>query len=375
MSTSICKEMVPGLRVARLVRTHLEEWVVTAAPIGRDDLSRLIGDARRVAREAGATIVAEDIFGISSTEPAAVAAVQVDGERPDWPVTWLVPGPHADSRLAGVQVHAVKGVAVERIEKEGRVVGSVFDDGFARHCRLGDLRPLDASAPPDQQASATFELTEAALGAAGMDFSNVVRTWFYLDRIHAWYGSFNRVRNEFFRERKVFDGLVPASTGIGGANAARAGLIANAHAIRPRDGGVKIRAVPSPLQCTALAYGSSFSRAIEVEMPDHRRLWISGTASIAADGKTAHAGDLAAQIDLTMKVVAAILESRGLNWRDATRVVVYMQDERGAGRFQDYCAGHGLDCLPVVISENDICREELLFEIEVDAGRQLSRGH
>ena len=38
---------------------------------------------------------------------------------------------------------------------------------------------------------------------AGMSFGNVMRTWFYLDRILEWYHEFNHVRTAFFRERKV----------------------------------------------------------------------------------------------------------------------------------------------------------------------------
>ena len=271
------------------------------------------------------------------------------------------------SGLTGVQMHAVKGATVERIEMNGRVVGSVLDDGFARHCHLGDLRPQNGSASPERQARETLELMEAALRSAGMEFSNVVRTWFYLDQILFWYGAFNNVRDEFFRERKMFDGLVPASTGIGGANAARTSVIADAYAVQPHANGVKITAVPSPLQCPALKYGSSFSRAVEVEMPDYRRLLISGTASIESTGKTAHVGDLPRQIDLTMDVVAAILASRRMNWGDVTRAVAYVKQGSQAHFFKDYCVAHGLDDLPTVTTENDICRDELLFEIEVDA--------
>ena len=271
------------------------------------------------------------------------------------------------SELTGVQAHAVKGAAVERIKMNGRVVGSVFDDGFARHCHLGDLRPQDGAAAPERQARETFEFMEVALRSAGMEFSNVARTWFYLDKILSWYGGFNHVRDGFFRERNVFGGLVPASTGIGGANAARTAVIAGVYAVQSHANGVKIAAVPSPLQCPALKYGSSFSRAVEVEMPDYRRLLISGTASIELGGKTAHVGDLPGQIALTMDVVAAILASRRMDWGDVTRAVAYIKQGGQASLFKDYCAAHGLDDLPVVATENDICRDDLLFEIEADA--------
>jgi len=335
---------IPGLKISKLVRPRLEEWFLTAPVNARSDCHRLL-------RAAGATIVAEEVLGVT---PAPA-------ERHDWPVTWLCVNP----KLTGVQIHAVLGRPVDRIEKNGRVVGSVFDDGGARHCRLGGLWPANTIAAPADQAQATFALLEAALREAGMTFANVARTWFYLDNILTWYREFNQVRDRFFQERKVFAGLVPASTGIGSANSAGAALVAGAYAVA----GGTLQAVPSPLQCPALQYGSSFSRAVELTMADHRRLWVSGTASIAPAGQTVHVGDVAGQIELTMQVVAAILESRGLDWADVSRAIAYVRAADTAQQFQAYRAAQGLVDWPVVTTENVICRDDLLFEIEVDAGR------
>ena len=330
------------MKIVKLQRQHLEEWFITAPANAREK-------CHRVARDAGAAIIAEDLFGIT------------DSAVSEWPVTWLRGNP----ALPGVHLHAVKGVPVERLTFGGRVVGSVFNDGQARHCRLGGLRPARASESPAGQARATFELLEAALRDAGMTFANVARTWFYLDKILTWYGDFNKVRDEFFRKRNVFDGLVPASTGIGGTNVDGTALVAGAYAVT----GGQLTAVPSPLQCPALKYGSSFSRAVELKMPDHCRLWISGTASIAPSGETVHIGDVPGQIALTMQVVAAILETRGMSWTDTNRAIAYVRETATANRFQEYLAANGLTDLPVVTTQNVICRDDLLFEIEVDAGR------
>ena len=333
---------VTGLKIVKLQHPHLEEWFVTAPANAREKCHRYVHDA-------GGVIVAEDLFGITGSA------------KSDWPVTWLRGNP----TLTGVHLHAVQGVPVERLTFSGRVVGSVFADGAVRHCRLGGLRPATMSESPAGQARATFELLEAALRDAGMTFANVARTWFYLDNILAWYGEFNRVRDEFFRKRSVFDGLVPASTGIGGANIDGTALVAGAYAVT----GGQLTAVPSPLQCPALQYGSSFSRAVELKTTDHSRLWISGTASIAPGGETVHVGDGVGQIALTMRVVAAILESRGLSWSDTTRAIAYVREAALARQFHEYQSANGLTDLPVVTTENVICRDDLLFEIELDAGR------
>ncbi len=372
-AAAIQSEVAPGLKVLQLRHHDLVEWFITATPRPGGDLRAMFADVHRRVNEAGATIVCMDVFGIPNGKRADVRLLHQEwGGAWDWPVTWLVEGASGGIALTGVQVHALTGTLVRRIRLDGRTVGSVYDDGHARHCHLGDLWPADRKLSRSQQARATFDLMETALAQADMKFSHVVRTWFYLDRLLEWYGEFNQVRNQFFRERTVFDGLVPASTGISGGNAAGAAIIADAYAIAPHDPRVRAQAVPSPLQCPALEYGSSFSRAVEVDLVDHRALYISGTASIEPGGRTAHVGDIRAQIELTMQVAGAILESRQMNWRDTTRAVAYIKHAAAAPAWRDWLAAHDLCDLPVVTTENDICRDDLLFEIELDAIRSVA---
>ena len=94
---------------------------------------------------------------------------------------------------------------------------------------------------------------------------------------------------------------------------------------------------------------------------------VSGTAGIEPGGKTACLGDTLGQIDLTMKVVAGILESRKMDWSDVTRAIAYIKDGAEAPLFTRWLADNSLPSLPMVTAENDICRSDLLFEIEVDA--------
>ena len=208
---------------------------------------------------------------------------------------------------------------------------------------------------------------EQVLLSAGMDFRNVVRTWLFLDGLLDWYDEFNAVRTQFFRERGVFDNIVPASTGIGAVNPSGSALLAGALAVRPKHAGATITAVPSPLQCPALDYRSSFSRAVELGFPDYRHLMVSGTASIAPNGKTVHEGDIRAQIDLTMRVVAAILKSRGMGWNSTVRAIAYFEQMDNLSLLGEYCLANGIIDLPVINAHATVCRHDLLFEIEVDA--------
>ena len=248
--------------------------------------------------------------------------------------------------------------------------GVVTEDEWGRYALLKGVPPDDISASPYEQALSAFEAVERELGEVGMDFSNVVRTWIYADRILDWYADFNRARNEFFSARGVYDRYVPASTGIGWTNGIGARLVLGAFAVKSkRPGDVEFEALPSPLQCPALEYGSSFSRAAEVRTPSWKRVIVSGTASIKPDSHdVAHVGDIDAQIDCTMNAVAAIYESRGLSLKDVSGALVYLKEERYRANWEKWLAAH-----PEYPREQsraivaDVCRDEWLFEIESDA--------
>jgi enamine deaminase RidA (YjgF/YER057c/UK114 family) len=162
---------------------------------------------------------------------------------------------------------------------------------------------------------------------------------------------------------------VPASTGVGGCNSAGTALVSGLLAVKAKSKAVRAFEVRSPLQSSAADYGSSFSRAVELDLPDHQRLYVSGTASIDPSGITAHTGDPEAQVALTMKVVHAILESRGMNWGNVTRGLAYFKHSEDAPLFEKYRTNNNIPLFPEVIAENCICRDDLLFEIEVDAIR------
>jgi len=334
----------------------MDELCVTAVPGDGADPGGMFAQAMEAVRAEGACIVSQDVFGVPAAHEAGMRDLAGACGRIDWPVSWVGTGAAAGT-IAGTQLHAVSGAAVKRIAREGRIAASVYENESCRFCRLAGIRG-DVSLSPAAQARETFERIEALLDEAGMDFSHVVRTWMYLDDILSWYEDFNQVRTSFFTERDVFRGVVPASTGVGGSNPAGAAVVANAVAVEPKADRVRISSVASPLQCPATAYDSSFSRAVEIDAPGCRRLLISGTASIDSDGRSAHDGDVGKQVELTMNVVRAILESRRMDWRDVTRAVAYLKHGSDAIR---------LPALPVITVENDICRDDLLFEIEVDA--------
>lgn len=249
----------------------------------------------------------------------------------------------------------------------GRVIGSRFESDDATTCYFHEIVSPDLKASRGDQTTHIFETIERVLHAEGMEFGHLVRTWFYLDHILDWYDEFNRARTPFLKARGAFEHLMPASTGIGIANRFGAAVVAGAMAIKPKGGCACVREVPSPLQGSALDYQSSFSRAVEVTRAARRELYISGTASIARSGKTAYVGDTKAQIGLTMEVAAALLQSRRMDWNHCTRAIAYLKYAQDAPLFAQYLSEHGLEGLPLTWMHADVCRDDLLFEIELDA--------
>lgn len=357
-----------GLNTVLMTRGAIAEAVITVRAERADRLDDAWDGAWNEARTRGLTVLRQDVFGASADRAGADEMLRRVCGRVDWPVTWVARGTSGRDGLCGTHLYAVAGVHVRRLTHGGMTVGSVFEDGHAAYCHLAGIvssRPAD---DPMRQTRDIFVRIGELVEQAGMTFHHVARTWFYNELILDWYDSFNDVRTAFFRERGVFDTLVPASTGVGGINLHGASVVADALAIRPLDGHgeMTIREVRSPLQCPAPNYRSSFSRAVEVAGPDHRRLYVSGTASIGPDGESIHHGDLPAQIKRTLDVITTLLGSCGMNWSDTARATGYVK--RGADRDAVVAelSRAGLDGLPLVLTENEVCRDELLFELELE---------
>lgn len=367
-STAIERVVTDTLDVVSLSRSCCKKYYITARPDSPDKPCSAFKNLAGFLGDHDARIISQLVFGDCAFHGKGTEMMKKALGPLQWPVTWLWGDACSGGDLNATQVYAISGTSFEFIRLDGKIVGTTFEDDEAQYCLLGDIGPKDLSLSREDQARQTFERIESTLATAGMDFSNVVRTWIYLKDLLDWYDEFNAVRNQFFRERGVFDGVVPASTGIGAANPAGAAIITGAYAVKAKNGAnIRIEAVPSPLQCPAIDYKSSFSRAVEVALSDHRRIYISGTASIHPGGKSAHIDDVPKQIALTMEVAQAILESRDMGWQDTNRAIAYFKDMASVPVLEDYCKSKNLPYIPFAYSHADICRDDLLFEIEVDA--------
>lgn len=332
-----------------------EEWVVT---VDADEAG--VSRIDQVIAQKHATLLSAHDF---SGKAASIWSTR-DGVRP----AHLFGDGGFQSTAWALQATAVGGVDLQPVHLDGRTVGYLFETENARVFRLGGVTPPRKCAPRGRQVRDLFARLDHLLQSHGFQFCDTIRTWIYLDHLLEWYDEFNVERTRFFKEHGVFDGCwVPASTGIGAGNDTGSALVVDLLAISPKESGMTVREVVSPLQNPATEYKSSFSRAIELCSASSRRLMVSGTASIAPDGRTLHAGDPAGQIELTLDVVEAILESRGMGWRDIFRAIAYFKSPEILPIYRRIAARRGLDGFMPAISIADVCRHDLLFEIEVDA--------
>lgn len=364
---TISKSEINGLEVISVPGPLLTEHYITIQPEGDGTSYEMFEKLAGFLNSSHASIVKQYVFGGCKFHKEGMDVLKKTIGEVKWPVMWIQGDPCSGKHITGTQVYAVSGTDIQNFSIDGRVVGSSYEDTHAEYCFLANLQADNISLSKAQQTRETFLKMETALAEVGMDFSNVVRTWIYLDDLLSWYDEFNAVRTQFFHERGVFGKMVPASTGIGTSNPASGALVTGLMAIKPKNGSVNIQAVASPLQCPALDYKSSFSRAVEISSPNCRKLLVSGTASIEPKGATAHIGDTRKQIALTMEVVEAILKSRQMNWSDTTRGIAYFKNDHEVQFLQEYCDENNIPHIPMALAHSDICRDDLLFELELDA--------
>jgi enamine deaminase RidA (YjgF/YER057c/UK114 family) len=258
----------------------------------------------------------------------------------------------------------------------GRGTGKVVEFAGARSIYLSSITGVDERGElvegGEAQARQMFENARALLEANGSNFSHVVRTWVYLPHILQWYREFNAARTAAYERFGVFDeswpGVLPGSTGIQGAGVTPAQCLMDLVAMEALAGeALAVSQISNPRQSEATSYGSSFSRAVEVSHAGVSCLNISGTASINELGETMYVNDLEAQIFHTMLNVGALLQLRGTGWEDVCVATAFFKKAEYSPAFDRALRTLGVPRFPVVPAVADVCRPELLFELEATA--------
>lgn len=340
-----------------------ELFIHLTSPITRSDIEKL---KTRLA-EQNASVIRQVVFGSEQFYKETIKIQQALLGEILWPNVWIPSNSDKSPLADGLFIHAITNTEIEYLTTNDDPIGCFYQTNNANICFINGLQPRDSTLPRKKQAHNIFENIKAILANVDMELTDIVRTWFYNDDILAWYDDFNKVRTAFYKESGVYENRIPASTGVGVFHPLNAATTVHLVAMKALDGELSIQTVASPLQCSATSYGSSFSRATQVKTQTGRKLYVSGTASINDAGETVYLDDLEGQIIKTYQVVEEILKSCGMSYKDVESGIIYLKEYNDIPEFKKIVQKHFLPQFPSVITENIVCRNNLLFEIEVEA--------
>lgn len=330
---------------------------------------------------AGLTVVYEKVFGDVSVRDEVLAARRAWYEqcgRAVPPISFVEGRPGDARSITGVVAHAVAApdaaVTVRFLDDaSGAPRASLVETprGRALHvCGLTDSG--DERADVRARCLDAFAAVEAFLRRHGFCPADIVRTWIYLSDIDRDYVALNEARREFFAAHDVDfragSNALPASTCIEGRSARDRVVTIDVYCVDRTVGCSVRRRLYNPLQSEAdgatYPLKPAFARGMLVDDGEHQDLQISGTASIDAAGRTVFGGDPAAQIRQTLRNVTRLLEVEGFEPRDICQATYHFKSEDVLRHFDAVSAEMGFAEVvgPCVVT--NICRPDLLFEVD-----------
>jgi chorismate lyase/3-hydroxybenzoate synthase len=216
--------------------------------------------------------------------------------------------------------------------------------------------------------SAAAEHAYACIGKflAASDAPHLLRLWNYLDAINVGAGDDERYRRFCDGRARGMDAHVPArypaATAIGRHDGVRHlqiyGLAAR-HAGTPVENPRQVSAWRYPRQYGPTA--PTFARGMR-SGPD--QLLISGTAAVVGHASR-HAGDLDAQLDETLANLESLVQQADASTLGARSLLkAYVRREQDAARVAEVLHARLPDVGGLLLLAGDICRGELLVEID-----------
>jgi enamine deaminase RidA (YjgF/YER057c/UK114 family) len=328
-----------------------------------------------------AEVVHERVFGSLNVAAMVLGARQsllADKCLTPVPPTYIEGAPPWGTGLAGVMIQAVSPGAtqsgIQTLDEQSRPVGRCWIRDGVQQLVFQGLDGIAPGAAPDGSVGAEietlFDRIERQLDLHGATLGDVTRTWFYLDDILAHYATFNRVRNARYSSRGLLrhapsTAMLPASTGIGGKSSGKARVVADVLATRCASG-ESVQRLDNKTQQEPTNYGSSFCRAATVRAHGRTTIQLSGTAAIGVTGESLYPGNVEMQIDCTLTHVSSLLASQGATLSDMASATMFLKQPKHAEVLAEQLRRRGLETLPYVVVVADVCRDELLFELDAE---------
>lgn len=258
--------------------------------------------------------------------------------------------------------------------RSGDVLYGVIELDEAMFIGESDRSPLQAAS--EEAYRCLFRLLEA------QELPHLWRVWNYLADINGEshglerYRQFNIGRQDAFLEfSRGATGNVPAACALG--------LTGGPLSIAFMAGSTPAVPVENPRQVSAYNYPAeygprspTFSRAALVYPPGRELLFVSGTASIVGH-QTVHPGDVVGQCRESLANVAAVVAEASRLARSGTFALdemsyrVYVREAASQPLVAATLAALLGTTADIVYVEADICRRDLLLEIEATASHAL----
>jgi enamine deaminase RidA (YjgF/YER057c/UK114 family) len=274
---------------------------------------------------------------------------------------------------------------VKRIENIKYLTIKSLQGKYVIASGMGQLLPVSDI---HMQGIIAFEQAEKILKNENLNFNNIVRQWNYIEKIvdytesNQHYQIFNDIRSSFYKKTNFENGY-PSATGIG---IACSGVIINFIALVPTSD-FKILPIKSPVQADAHNYTNQvladntqdlettkttpkFERAKAILNTGQGTIFVSGTAAIKGE-LSAKQFDIKQQTILTLNNIDQLigqenLEQLRIQSSQVTKLQyfrVYIK-HRTDFKIVDSIIKERIGNTPYIILEADICRPELLVEIE-----------
>lgn len=252
---------------------------------------------------------------------------------------------------------------------------------------MGGIGCSDGKLEVSEQAKCVFSDLHMVLAKENLGFKHLVRQWNYIenivgfshqsDREYQHYQEFNEIRAEWYSENGLTHDF-PAATGIG---AHGGGVIIEGIAAR-LDSSYKFLPIGNPRQENAHSYSKAkligihassaplFERGKMIFGNDEGYIWVSGTAAIR--GEDSVSGNISDQTRITCENIDELisqtnLQKAGLTISNFVIKPVYIRAYVKPGQdgllVEQLIIQRYPDALVHVLYA-DICREELLVEVE-----------
>ncbi|MDR0430631.1 MAG: endoribonuclease L-PSP [Tannerellaceae bacterium] len=248
----------------------------------------------------------------------------------------------------------------------------VLENSRARFLFAGGFQSDVINRSIEQQSGEVFRKIGKILKLEGFPINSIIRQWNYIEQITCFQGdnqnyqSFNNARGDFYSKMEWANGY-PAATGIG---ANLGGVLVDLDAVVFKSEDAFATPIDNKLQVSAHAYSDKvlenaqrkkatpkFERAKSMTFENKRLVYISGTAAIRGEESLKGVG-LEQQLHITMENIAQLTGKA-----QPVMLRVYLKEKEDYTLSEKLINEYKLG-IPISYMCADVCRDELLIEIE-----------